>query len=144
MVKKVYTEEQRKILIGNKNVLDCGKGVITYTTDFKIKAVKQYQQRYMKPQDIFIQAGFDLDMIGRKKPKDCLLRWNKTYKEKGFSGLSESFKNRGRPKKTKDKTDEGKIKRLELEIEYLKAENDFLAKLRAKRMRNSNHVRNIK
>ena len=44
MVKKLYTEEQRKILLKNKNVADLGKGVIGYTKEFKIKAVKQYQE----------------------------------------------------------------------------------------------------
>ena len=38
----------------------------------------------------------------------------------------------GRPK-TKGITPEDRIKRLEAENAYLKAENDFLAKLRAKR-----------
>ncbi len=143
MVKKIYTEKQKNILLGNKNVLKCGIGVITYTTDFKKKAVEQYQQEHVTPKEIFIQAGFDLDTIGRKKPKNCLERWNKIYKEKGFDGLSESFESRGRPKKTMDKSDKDRIKRLELEIEYLKAENDFLAKLRAKRILNSSHAKNI-
>lgn len=31
------------------------------------------------------------------------------------------------------KEDKAKLKRLELQVKYLKAENDFLAKLRAKR-----------
>ncbi len=133
MVKKIYTEEQRKILLKNKNVAELGKGVISYAKEFKIKAVKQYQEEYMSPQEIFIKAGFDLDMIGRKKPKNCLEMWNKVYKKEGFKGLAEPKKRRGRPKKVRDKTDKNKIERLELEIEYLKAENDFLVKLRAKR-----------
>lgn len=143
MVKKLYTEEQRKILLKNKNVANLGKGVIGYTKEFKIKAVKQYQEEYMNPQEIFIKAEFDLEMIGRKKPKSCLERWNKVYKEKGLRGLKESNEERGGPKKVKDKTDKSKIERLELEIEYLKAENDFLAKLRAKR-NYSNRIKSIK
>lgn len=43
------------------------------------------------------------------------------------------------------KTEKDKVKRLELQIRYLQAENDFLAKLRAKRAeRNSGRVRNSK
>lgn len=131
MVKKIYTKEQRKSLLKNKNVTKLGKGVIMYTKDFKIKAIKQYQEEYMNPQEIFIKAGFDIDAIGRKKPKNCLERWNKVYKEEGFKGLLESDERRGRPKKMKDKRD--KMERLEAENAYLKAENDFLVKLRAKR-----------
>jgi hypothetical protein len=43
------------------------------------------------------------------------------------------------------KNDRDKMKRLELQVKYLEAENDFLAKLRAKRAdRNSGRVRNMK
>lgn len=133
MVKKEYTKEERELLLKNNNVSKLGKGVITYTEDFKIKAVKQYQFEYMKPQEIFIQAGFDIEMIGKKKPKNCLERWNKKYTEKGFGGLSGLNKKSGRPKKIVDKSDKDKIERLEAENAYLKAENDFLVKLRAKR-----------
>lgn len=43
------------------------------------------------------------------------------------------------------KDDKDKMKRLELQVKYLEAENDFLAKLRAKRAeRNSGHVRSMK
>lgn len=134
MVKKTYTEEQKRILLANKNVFKVSKRIITYTEEFKIEAVRQYKQKHLKPQEIFRQAGFDIETLGKKKPKDCLERWNKVYKEKGLKGFSKIKKERGRLKKPKSKID--KVKRLELEIEYLKAENSFLAKLRAKRMRN--------
>jgi len=122
MVKKEYTKEQRITLLKNKNVAKLGKGIITYTENFKIKAFKQYNEEYFTPQEIFIQAGFDLNVIGRKKPKNCLERWTK--------GKLTANK-RGRLKK--DKTDKDKIERLEAENAYLKEENDFLVKLRAKR-----------
>ena len=63
------------------------------------------------------------------------MAWNKIYRTKGIKALSTETRGKGggRPKKVKDKSDKDQIKRLELEIEYLKAENDFLVKLRAKR-----------
>ncbi len=128
MVKKLYTEEQRKILLKNKNVAELGKGVIVYTKEFKIRAVRQYHEEYMKPREIFIRAGFDINMIGKKKPKDCLERWNKVYKEKGLEGLLKPDRKKNKPKRIKNK-----MERLEAENAYLKAENDFLAKLRAKK-----------
>ncbi len=132
MVKTTYTQKQRKTLLKNKNVIKVGKGVITYSKDFKIKAAMQYQKEYMTPQEIFIQADFDLNVIGRKKPTDCLEKWGKIYREKGLSGFNK-IERRGRPKKPKDKSDKDRIERLEAENIYLKAENDFLVKLRAKR-----------
>ena len=144
MVKKVYTKEQKESLLRNRNVAKCGKGVITYAAEFKIKAVKQYHQEYMTPKEIFTEAGFDIEAIGKNKPKNCLEMWNKIYKAKGIKGLRESSKARGKPRKAKNKSDKNRIERLELEIKYLKAENDFLAKLRAKRKKNSDLARNIR
>ena len=133
MVKRTYTKEQRKTLLKNKNVAKLGKGVISYTKAFKIKAVKQYQEEYMTPQEIFREAGFNIGMIGKNKPKNCLERWNKVYKEEGFRGLMEIKEKRGRLKKVKDKSAEDKLERLEAENAYLKAEVVFLVKLRAKK-----------
>jgi hypothetical protein len=74
-------------------------------------------------------------MIGRDTPKECLKRWRKTFKEKGEEGLKSDgraqIKGGGRPK-TNWSNDKEKIKYLETKIAYLKAENDFLAKLRKK------------
>ncbi len=131
MVNKVYTKEQKEILLKNKNVEKCGIGVITYTGDFKVKAVNQYQEDYMTPQEIFVQAGFDIEMIGKNKPKNCLERWNKTFKKKGSKELRVS--RGGRPKGRRNLSEKDKLKRLKLEIEYLKEKNRFLAKLRVKR-----------
>ena len=74
-------------------------------------------------------------MIGKDTPTDRLGDWNKIYKEKGAEGLKNETRGKGggRPKKPKDLSDKDKIKRLEAEVAYLKAENDFFTKLRAKR-----------
>lgn len=68
-------------------------------------------------------------------PAESLRRWNNVYRTKGIEKLSVENRGRdgGRPPKIKDATEKDKIKRLEAEVAYLKAENDFLAKLRAKR-----------
>ena len=134
MSKIIFTREQIEELLKNENVVRC-KRAIVYSKDFKVKAVKLYEQG-LNPQGIFRQAGFDLNMIGRKKPKSLLLDWNKIYHKKGIAGLKIEMRGKsksgGRPK-TKHFTDAEKIKWLKAENAYLKAENDFLAKLRAKR-----------
>jgi hypothetical protein len=133
MSKTIYTKEQIEQLLKNKNIAKCSQGSITYGKSFKINAVRLYEQG-LTSTEIFQQAGFNLDVIGRDKPKKCLLRWRKTTAEKGVEGLVEirGRNSSGRPK-TKNLSDKDKIKRLEIEVAYLKAENDFLAKLRAKR-----------
>jgi transposase-like protein len=134
MSKIIFTREQIEELLKNENVVRC-KRTIVYSKDFKIKAVKLYEQG-LNPQEIFRQAGFNLNIIGRKKPKSLMLNWNRIYREKGITGLK--VETRGSSKiggrsKVKFQTAKDKIKYLETQVAYLKAENDFLAKLRAKR-----------
>lgn len=131
----MFTGEQTEELLKNANIAKCSAKAITYEKDFKIRAVRQYNEEGMTAKEIFRQAGLNLDMIGRKQPKECLRRWNKIFRKKGVEGLSEvRGKNGfgGRPK-TKNLTNAERIKKLEAEVAYLKAENDFLAKLRAGR-----------
>lgn len=133
MSKRIFTREQIKYLLENHNVEKCSERSITFTAGFKTDAIKLYEQG-LTSAEIFRQAGFDLDVIGRDQPKDCLRRWHKIVRRKGIKGLSEvrGKNSRGRPK-TKNLAKTDTIKRLEAEVAYLKAENDFLAKLRAKK-----------
>jgi len=137
MNKRIFIQKQISELSKNKNVKKCSEKSITYTKEFKIKAVKQYQEEYLAPNEIFEQAGFDLNTIGKRTSTWCLDRWKKTFQTKGFNALNTENRGKtkggGRPRKIRDKTDKDKIERLEAENIYLKAENDFLAKLRAKR-----------
>ena len=131
MSKRIFTEEQRAVLLNNSNVIKCSEKAITYSKEFKIKAVRQYNEG-MSSSQIFIEAGIDPKIVGRKSPKDRLRDWRKIYSRKGEDGLLCKKRGGGRPK-TKGITPEYRIKRLEAEVAYLRAENDFLVKLRAKR-----------
>lgn len=133
MSKRIFTREQVEQLLNNKNVVRVGKAIV-YSKDFKINAVKLYNEQGLTSSEIFRQAGFDLNVIGKEKPKNCLRRWNNAFRIKGEAGIITETRGKGggRPK-TKNLTDSEKIKWLEAENAYLKAENDFLAKLRAKR-----------
>jgi transposase-like protein len=126
MNKRIFTMEQLKDLQSNKNVAKCSEKQLSFTQEFKLKAVRLRVEERLPVKDIFRQAGFDLNVIGLFTPKDCLKRWGQIYKTKGRIGFEP--KPIGRPK-----TRDDKIKRLEAQVAYLKAENDFLAKLRAKR-----------
>lgn len=128
----MFNPEQIKELLANKNISKCSSKSITFSPDFKLKAVKQYYENGHSPNMIFREAGFDLNIFKKSKPKDCLKRWRKTYNTKGEKSLlTESRgKHGGRKPKTKIKNDKDKIKYLEAKVAYLDAENDFLAKLR--------------
>ncbi len=133
MNKRIFNKEQIKTLLQNPNVAGFSEKSISYRKDFKILAVKKYREG-LSPSEIFRQAGFDMDTIGRRTPKDCLRRWLKISREKGEMGLRVDgrtmSKAGGRPKSLASLTDEEKLKRLETEVAYLKEENRFLAKLR--------------
>lgn len=133
MSKRIFSSEEQQLLQKNQNVARCSDRSITYTTAFKENAVKQYEEG-MSSTEIFRQAGFDLNLIGRRQPKCCLRRWRIRFKEYGIVGLTEA---RGKTstgrKKKRVNTETDRLKWLEAEVKYLKAENAFLARLRAKR-----------
>ena len=135
MSKRIFTDEQIVSLLNNKNVLRCSPKSITYNYTFKTEAVKRYKAGVGAKQ-IFEEAGFNLGVVGQETPKECLGRWRRTNKKRGENALLSEKRGKGvgigkgRPR-LKGLTDAEKIKRLELTVLYLKAENDFLAKLRA-------------
>jgi len=138
MSKRRFNTGQIIELLKNTNVAKCSDKSITYSKKFKLQAIKQYKEDGYSPRMIFEKAGFDLCLIGEGTPDESLRRWRKTYAEKGPVGLNAEARGRshngGRPK-TKGLTDTDRIKRLEIENAYLKAENDFLVKLRAAKKR---------
>jgi transposase len=135
MSKKLFTRAQREILLRNNCVSRCSPKSVTYSNDFKLSAVKQSQELGLSSNEIFRRAGFDLRIVGRDQPKQCLKRWKKTYWTTGDQGLLvERRGSRGKRFRVPNaEIESNKIKQLETEVAYLKAENGFLAKLRAKR-----------
>ncbi len=135
MSKRIFTPEEISGLLKNKYVARCSEKSITYHKDFKVIAIRYYESG-LPATEIFKQAGFNLDVIGRKIPKSCLRRWLKVAKTKGIQDLSVETRGRsggGRPK-TRFADDKEKLKYLEVQVAYLKAENAFLARLRKKRL----------
>ena len=134
MGKRIFTKRQIQELLKNPNVERCSEKSITYRKRFSVSAVSQSQEG-LPPTVIFAQAGFNIALIGSDIPKQCLSRWRKIYRKKGMGGLSIETRGRnkagGRPK-TNWRNDKEKIEYLEAKVAYLKAENDFLAKLRKK------------
>lgn len=133
MSKRIFTKEEIETLLKNKIVAKCSEKSISYDKDFKIWAVRKYKEGLSAP-EIFNQAGFDINIIGHGTPTECLRRWLKVVKKKGETGLrvdGRATNNpKGRPKGVSNLTDKEKLKRLEVEVAYLKEENCFLAKLR--------------
>ena len=134
MSKRIFTEEEIRSISANENVARASQRSITYTEEFRKRAHALHKEG-MTPQEIFRQAGFNITAVGRSTPKECLKRWDRIVRKKGVAGLAESRGGRGgRKPKPKDASDKDRIKRLEIEVAYLKAENAFLATLRKQRL----------
>ena len=131
--KKVLNRPPVVVVLGH---VDHGKSsLLEAIRDFKITAVKKYREG-LPPNEIFRQANFDIKMIGRDAPHECLRRWLKKGETELKSDGRGQSKLGGRTKNIENQmtglSDREKIKYLETKIAYLKAENDFLAKLRKK------------
>lgn len=131
MDRTIYSAEQIKVLLDNPNVAKCSSKSVAYSKKFKIRAVKEYYEQGLGPNAIFQKAGFDLNVLGRDKPKNCLKLWKRIYKAKGEEGLSTESRGRngGRRPKDKESTD---LEYLQTKIAYLEAENNFLRNLKTK------------
>lgn len=116
MSKRIFNQQEIKIIKMNPNVQSCTSKSITYRTSFKSYALEAYVNDFRNAREIFETAGFDLDIIGHDRPHQCIARW----KRDGTEGR------RGRSKKKV-------FPSLEAELAYVKAENAFLKQLRAKR-----------
>jgi hypothetical protein len=136
MSKRTFTQEQISSLLKNRNVVRCSEKSISYYKDFKLAAVKRYQEG-MSPSAIFQEAGFDPVIVGRKNPKWLVRDWRRMFDRKGAIGLKEDNRGRhseGRPPSLIHMSEKEKLKYLEAQVAYLKAENAFLAKLRKQRL----------
>ncbi|GEN44725.1 hypothetical protein AHA02nite_05010 [Alkalibacillus haloalkaliphilus] len=130
MSKRIFNAKQMEQLEQNPNVDKASDRSISYRSDFKIRAVKENLQG-KGPQQIFTENGFDLKVIGSKKPGECLKRWRATYNKYGEIGFQTERRGKGstgRPAE-KELTSEQKLKKAEARIAYLEGEVDFLKKL---------------
>ena len=130
MSRQPINETIRRLLEDNPNVLHVTDKTIQYAPEFKLKAVKAYQEG-KTPYEIFLEAGLDPKLIGRDTPKESLKRWRKSYDALGEEGLLSERRGRGstgRPT-TRDLSAEEQLKKAQAKIKYLEAELDLLKKL---------------
>jgi hypothetical protein len=133
MAGRAWSPEVRAKISQNKNVLRVSETQITYSPDFKVEAVRANLIEGKTPQVIFVDAGFDLDLIGRQTPKRCLDRWRAVFQELGEHGLRNDQRGKGamgRPLERELTVDE-KLRRAEARVKYLERENEVLKKFRA-------------
>jgi transposase len=133
MSKRIFSKGEIAELLKYRQVIRCTPRAITNRTDFKITAVRQYREEGIPAKDIFRKAGFDLEVIGRDNAKFRVRDWLRIFKTKSREGLRIDARGGGGGRPKTKGSDADKIKWLEAKVAYLKAENAFLAKLRAAR-----------
>ena len=79
MTRKIFAEEQIKMLSKNKNVRWCGAKSVRYKKSFKESALRQYNEEGLSAVEIFKEAGFDLSVIGIRKPNKLMYQWNRAF-----------------------------------------------------------------
>jgi len=133
MSKRIFSSEELERLRANPNILRVSAKSITYTLAFKEHAVAEYEAG-ATAREIFRRADLDQVLVGTNHPKDCLKRWRRVVRRSGTKGLVDTRgKQHTNQKKRRINNETNRLKWLEAEVKYLKAENAFLTKLRAKR-----------
>ena len=128
MSKKIFSSTQIKKLSINKYVKNITEKGITYTNEFKIHFIAEYEIG-KTPRKIFEDAGFDIDIVGIERIKSSSRRWRKSYNDKGVMGLDDTRTlNSGRTI-NRELTLEQILAKKDAEIQYLKAELELVKKL---------------
>ncbi len=141
-MRTIFSNEEVAILKQNPCVFSCTCNLINYTYEFK-KCALELRESGVSAKEIWRRSGFDVTRWKKHYFRLTIRDWKRVVEKNGIEGLKKpggvQF-DRG-PIYTKIDT----IKRLELQVKYLKAENDFLAELRAKRAEsNSGQIKNIR
>lgn len=128
MSNKIFTEKEKEILSHNKYVKKVSTKGITYTDEFKRIFIEENNKGKF-PRDIFIEHGFDIDILGMDRIYSSGKRWRAAYRKNGVLGLQDTRKeNSGRPSE-KELSIEEKYERLKAQNTLLKAENELLKKI---------------
>ena len=139
-MRTTFSNEEVALLRKNPCVFRCTNNSVNYTYEFKKRALELHADG-VTAREIWKRSGFNVRKWRKDYCKGTLIDWKKIVKKRGIEGL---LKPGGiQYDRGPDNTDKDKLKRLELKVKYLEAENDFLAKLQAKRAEsNSGRVKN--
>jgi transposase-like protein len=139
-MRTIFSGEDLAKLRQNPCVFNCTERSVNYTYEFKRRALELYAEG-VSAKEVWRRAGFDVSKWKKHYFRLTIRDWRRIVERDGLEGLTRQGGiqfDRGPREETSDK-----MKRLELQVRYLQAENDFLAELRAKRAEsNSGRARN--
>lgn len=139
-MRTTFSSDEIAKLKKNPCVFDCTEKTVYYTHEFKKRALT-LQAEGVHTKEIWRRSGFDIAKWKDEYFRGTLRDWRKTVEKHGVEGL---LRRGGTPHdRGPDSTSADAIRRLALQIKYLQAENDFLARLRARRAEsNSGRAKN--
>ena len=139
-MRTTFSSDEIAELRKNPCVFNCTEKSVYYTREFKERAL-ELQAQGVHTKDIWRRSGFDVRKWKDEYFRGTLRDWREAVEKHGIEGLA---KPGGTPHdRGPNKTGTDAIERLELQVKYLQAENDFLAQLRAKRAEsNSGRIKN--
>lgn len=143
-MRTTFSKKQIAELKQNPCVFECRERSIHYTYEFKKRALDLYAQG-IKPNEIWRQSGFDTSIWKKQYCADTIKDWRRMVRKRGLESLTKpsGVQADGGYKRARS-PEADRVRRLELQVQYLEKENDFLAKLRAKRAEsNSGRKKNI-
>ena len=79
MAQRIFTPEEIDIISKHRYVKWVSETNIKFSDEFKERFINEYYNLGKKPTEIFLRAGFDTDMIGRKRIERCAANWRKAY-----------------------------------------------------------------
>lgn len=91
MSKITFSPKEINILQKNPNVHRVSERAITYTDAFRNKFIDEYLIGKL-PRQIFMENGFDVDVMGMSRIDQSAYRWKKAYEKNGLIGLTDSRK----------------------------------------------------
>lgn len=101
MSKKLFLNEEIEILSKNKYVKKVTKKGFTYSDEFK-KVFISENEKGKSPKDIFVECGFDINIIGLKRIQSSSSRWRSAFRRNSINQLQDTRKyNTGRPSQKK-------------------------------------------
>jgi hypothetical protein len=128
-MRTIFSKEQIAGLRKHPCIFGISEKLVSYTYEFKRRALELHAEG-ISPNEIWKRAGFDVAIWKKGYCGWTIKDWKRLVRRGGLQRLV----NLGGIQSDRGSKDEKeKMKRLTLQVKYLEAENDFLAKLRAKK-----------
>jgi hypothetical protein len=135
-MRTIFSKEEIVEFSKHPCVFHVSEKSIHYTYEFKKRAMEMHSKG-ISPKDIWKRAGFNPERWKKNYTYSTIKDWKRIIEKRGIDGLANfgGFQYDGGRSNKRElvRVESDKLKRLELQVKYLQAENDFLAKLRAKK-----------